>query len=173
MLFFGILFATSWIGSILSLGESLPANAIAKFSSEKVSSLGRFAIKSRSLLVSTKQSARSLHVTMNATILPSRFFNIDWGTKESKTIKTQIPSPASRGVKARSNQLCSAVEGIFNEPIPVKNMGILPLAKVIEATASDRDFLPNRILLKLRSGLPPTLQNFSVSPISSNRVLTP
>lgn len=160
MLFFGFFFAASWIGSILSLGESLPPNMMTKLSSDKVSShFGRLAIKSRSLMVFTKQSA----MTLNATILPSRFFNIDWGTKESKTktqTKTQIPNELKTGMQASNNRLCSQVGGVLVEKQTVNNIDILQRAKIIEAGISDQDFLPNRILRSLRSGLPPTLQSF-------------
>jgi rare lipoprotein A len=157
MLFFGFFFAASWIGSILSLGE-IPANVMPKLSSGKVSShIGRLAIKSR-LMVFTKQSAS----TLNATILPSRFFNIDWGTKESTT-KTQTKPQISHqlsSIETSNNRLCSAAAGTFVEKQPLNNIGILQRAKIIEAGISDQDFLPNRILRSLRSGLPPTLQSF-------------
>lgn len=147
MLFFGF-FAASWISSIFSLGE-IPANVMPKLSSGKVSShLGRLAIKSRSLMVFTKQSAS----TLNATILPSRFFNIDWGIKESKT-KPQVSQQLSSS-QTSNNRLCSAGGETFVEKQSLNNIGILQRAKIIE------DFLPNRILRSLRSGLPPTLQSF-------------
>ncbi len=162
MLFFGFFFTASWIGSILSLGETLPPNAIAKLSSDRVSSnLGRLTLKSRSLMVFTRQST----LTLNATILPSRFFNIDWGTKESKSkaktqTKTQIPNQVKVGIQATGSRLCPADRGLLAEKQPANNIGILQRAKIIEASISDQDFLPNRILQSLRSGLPPTLQSF-------------
>jgi rare lipoprotein A len=160
MLFFGIFFAASWISSIASLLESLPANAVPKLSSDQVSSnFGRLAIKSRSLMIFTKNSK----VTLNATILPSRFFNIDWGTKESKT-KTEAKAPIFNKLKTATqvtnNRLCSTDGAISAKKQPVSNIDILEKAKIIEAGISDQDFLPNRILRSLRSGLPPTLQSF-------------
>lgn len=103
-------------------------------------------------MVFTKQSA----ITLNATILPSRLFNIDWGTKESKTkiqTKTQIPNELKTGMQGSNNRLCSQVGGVLVEKQTVNNIGILQTAKIIEAGISDQDFLPNRILRSLRSGL--------------------
>jgi rare lipoprotein A len=160
MLFFGIFFAASWISSILSLVESLPANVMPKLSSDKVSSnLGGLAIKSRSLIIFTQQSTRPL----NATILPSKFFNIDWGTKESKTktqAKTQIINQLQTSIQPRNHRLCPADEHSSVEKKTANNTSILQKAKLIEAGISDHAFLPNRILQSLRSGLPPTLQSF-------------
>ncbi|PAX51392.1 hypothetical protein CK510_25000, partial [Brunnivagina elsteri CCALA 953] len=98
---------TSWAASLLSLTQHLPANSTANVSTPKLSSsLGKLGNSSRYLLVLPQRQI----LTIRATVLPTRFFNIDWGEKESQVQQTQVSNQTKVGITVGQNQFCSAVE---------------------------------------------------------------
>lgn len=158
MLSFGIFFLTSWISSFLSLAQELPMSNGGKLTTTRVLfNQNKLATSQYSFSISPKQSA----ITFNATLLPSRFLNIDWKKNESKPVKTQINGQQKTGLTNQNHHFCSAVEDMVAEyPEPQSNTLALASPKIIELSSTNHDFFSQRILQTLREGLPPALQNF-------------
>ncbi|MBF2064021.1 MAG: septal ring lytic transglycosylase RlpA family protein [Calothrix sp. C42_A2020_038] len=167
MLFLGIFFVTSWISNLLSL-KQIPVSVSQEFSTAKVSSsLGKTVSNARSLFVLPQ------HVTaLNVTLLPSRFLNIDWGAKSSKSTKNQTPIQVRTEVKAIKNRFCLPTgnldESSSTRPkvLNTVNASISASPQLLNTNSNDGDFFPNKILRSIREGLPPTLRNLFRLPIS-------
>jgi rare lipoprotein A len=164
MLIFGLFsatfLATSWAASLLSLTQNLPANSMANISTPKLSSsLGKLANSSSHLLVLPQGQI----VTTRATILPNRFFNIDWDGKESQAQQTQVSEQTKAGITVSKNQFCSAVEEKLPEQKQGQNVNFVKPSSLIDA--NPHKFSPNNFsnqILRYAFGikLPLSLKNF-------------
>ncbi|BDA70443.1 hypothetical protein RIVM261_073000 [Rivularia sp. IAM M-261] len=158
MLFLGIFFVTSWISGFLTLNQ-IAVNVKQQIPTAKLSSsLGKTTSNSQSLFVLPQQVT-----AFNATLLPSRFLNIDLGNKKSE--------PARTDAKAPNNRFCSATAS-KNESSAVELKALNAVKTRVSSTPQllksndyDSDF-PNKILRSIREGLPPTLRNLFRLPIS-------
>ncbi|MCV3213647.1 septal ring lytic transglycosylase RlpA family protein [Plectonema radiosum NIES-515] len=152
----------SWIGSFLSLSENLPPSFLPKVYPTNVSSnLDKLLSNNREFLKTPKQRLN----VWNTTILPTNFWKIDWGSKESPPTNKLSNVPVS-GVKQSPNKFCSSLQDIASEQIPVKTASVLPIPRLIESRVNNRDLLPNKILR--------SLQNFfNFSTLEQNLPTTP
>jgi rare lipoprotein A len=148
MIFFGIVLFTSWVGSFLSLSQSLPP-ITSQLTPTKVSSnLGKLVIKTRPFFVPPQQQVN----VWSATLLPSRFLRMDWGNKESRSSAAKSPNAAVTALKSSKLQFCpSSLKEIVVEPSSVKTTSVLPSAKLLETSSPNREFIPNRILRSLQN----------------------
>jgi rare lipoprotein A len=148
MLFFGFFCIASWIGSFLSLSESLPPSFMPKVSPTKVSSnLGKVLSKNREFVETPKQRLN----VWSTTILPTKFLKMDWGYKKSPSTKAKLSNVSVSRVKQSKNQFCSSLQDIASERIPVKTPSVLPIPRLIESNLTNRDLLPNKILRSLQN----------------------
>jgi rare lipoprotein A len=159
MILFGLLWVTSWIGSFLSLNQSLPSSMTSQVEQTKFSSnLGKLVNQPRSFFVQPKQPVNF----WSTTLLPTRFLKIDWGDKEQRKTLNHSPNLFAGRIRNSKNQFCPSLEQMKPRQIPVKTASSLSVATLIEATSAHADFLPNKILRSpfrvLR--LPQSLQNF-------------
>ncbi|NJL65591.1 MAG: septal ring lytic transglycosylase RlpA family protein [Methylacidiphilales bacterium] len=166
--FSATLLATSWAASLLSLIHNLPPSGTAKFSTPKLSSnLGKLAILPQRKIA-----------PIRATVLPIRFFNIDWDNKEPKEKQTQISHQTKAGITVSNNQFCSALKGKSSEQEQGQAVSFVTSSKLIDTNTdkfSSNNF-SNQILLnafgiKLRL----SLQNFFrlPSPFESRLTTSP
>ncbi len=147
MLIFGFfsttLFATSWAASLLSLTHNLPPNSTARVSTPKLSSSwGKLAILPQRKIA-----------TIRATVLPIRFFNIDWDNKESQGKQTQIPNQTKAGITVSNNQFCSALKEKSSEQKQGQNVNFVTSSRLIDTNAykfSSNNF-SNQILRSLQN----------------------
>ncbi|WP_263745168.1 septal ring lytic transglycosylase RlpA family protein [Plectonema radiosum] len=162
MLFLRFFCIASWIGSFLSLSENLPPSFLPKVYPTNVSSnLDKLLSNNREFLKTPKQRLN----VWNTTILPTNFWKIDWGSKESPPTNKLSNVPVS-GVKQSPNKFCSSLQDIASEQIPVKTASVLPIPRLIESRVNNRDLLPNKILR--------SLQNFfNFSTLEQNLPTTP
>jgi rare lipoprotein A len=155
MLIFGSfstkIFATSSTAFLLSLTQNLPSTSVAKASMPHVSSsFGKLVNSSHYLLISPQRKISMI----GATMLPIRFFNIDWDTKESQTKKTQIANQVNAGSTVSSNKFCSAQKEKLPEQKQEQAVNVITSSRLIEA--NQHKFSPNNFSNQiLRS-----LQNF-------------
>ncbi len=162
MLFFGFFCIASWIGSFLSLSESLPPSFLPNVFPTKVSSnLDKLLSDKREFLEIPKQRLN----VWSTTILPTRFLKIDWGSKESPPTKASNVSIS--GVKPSKNKFCSSLSDIAFEQIPVKTASVLPIPRLIESSLNNRDLLPNKILRSLQNffNFSTMEQGFATTPV--------
>lgn len=133
-------------------------------STAKLSSLGKTTSNSLSLFVLPQQVT-----AFNAMLLPSRFLNIDWGTKQSEPMKTRISYLAH--TKASNNRFCSSAGSLDQSSTVVPKVlnavktSVSSTPQLLNSNSEDSSF-PNKILRSIRSGLPPTLRNLFRLPIS-------
>lgn len=148
MIFFGILWVTSWIGSFLSLNQNLPPSFTLKIVPAKASSnLGKLVNKPLPFLIPDKQQMSVVSTTM---LLP-RFLKMDWGDKESKPNVTKPPAPLIKRDKNSKNQFCGLQQDNLAKQPAVKVASLLPVPNLIETGSEQRDFLPNQILRSLQN----------------------
>ncbi|MCX7595903.1 MAG: septal ring lytic transglycosylase RlpA family protein [Fischerella sp.] len=159
MILFGLLWVTSWIGSFLSLNQSLPSSMTSQIEQTKFSSnSGKQVNQPRSFFVQPKQPVNF----WSTTLLPIHFLKIDLGDKEPRRTLNQSPNFFSRRIRNSKNQFCSSLEQVkVRQPI-VKTAGNLSVATLIGATSAHSDFLPNKILRSPFKALrlAQSLQNF-------------
>jgi rare lipoprotein A len=155
MLFLGIFFVTSWISNFLSLNQI--SVSVTQASTAKTSSnLGK-TVSNRSLFVLPQVT------TLNATLRPSRFLNIDWETEKA-------PSQV-KAVKPDSNQFCPAVADSSDQSQSITPKVLNAVKASVSSSpqllkSNDNSDFPNKILRSIREGLPPTLRNLFHVPIS-------
>ncbi len=137
MLFFGLVWVTSWINCILSSAQSLPPNMTSKLFSTGVSvNVGKLANKHYFFF----PPHQSLAVTNPVT---ATFINWDWlNHGEHSTAVKPAPLPV-KVLDHNKNLLCSAIAD--TSPPIATNSAVLPTGIAIE-TVANQDFLPNRIL---------------------------
>ncbi|AFY34024.1 septal ring lytic transglycosylase RlpA family protein [Calothrix sp. PCC 7507] len=147
MLFFGIFWITSWIGSFLSLSENLSPSLTSKIApTEVTSNLGKLVSKHSPLDMLSKQPVN----VWRTTLLPTNFLKMDWGTKESPTNLDNPLKPKKKAVKSSQNRLCQSNIENLDERSILKKPPRLASAALIKASFPHRDFLPNKILRSLQ-----------------------
>ncbi|ARV61290.1 hypothetical protein BZZ01_24120 [Nostocales cyanobacterium HT-58-2] len=145
MIFFGILWVTSWVGSFLSFNQSLPPSFTSKVAQTKVSSnLGKLASKPLPFFVHSRQSINIWNAT--ATLLPTKSIKLDLGDKESQPTQVQPPNPSAKRVKSSKNQFCGILRETRTKEPTVKTASILSPPSFVEPSSPNPDFLPNQIL---------------------------
>lgn len=148
MIFLGILWVTSWIGSFLSLNQSLPPSFTSKVATAKVSSnVDKLVSKPLPFFVPHKPQMG----VVSTTLLPTRFLKMDWEEKESKQTLAKPPHPLGNKDVSRKNQFCTTQQNKLPRQTPVKTASILSSPGLIEASSSNQDFLPNQILRSLQN----------------------
>ncbi len=143
MILFGLLWVTSWIGSFLSLNQSLPPSIASKVDSTKISAdIGKLVSKPHPFFVQPKQPLKF----WTTTLLPTRFLKIDWGDKTSKPILNKPSNALKAKTKSSKNQFCSSLQLTEIRQPSVKTANNLSAATFIEATSTQPDFLVDKIL---------------------------
>ncbi|MBD2430703.1 MULTISPECIES: septal ring lytic transglycosylase RlpA family protein [Fischerella] len=148
MILFGLLWATSWIGSFLSLNQSLPPSITSAVDSTKLSAnLGKLVSKPHPFFVQPKQPVKF----WSTTLLPTRFLKIDWGDKTAKPTLNKSSNALKVRAKSSKNQFCSSLQVTEIRQPPVKSVSNLSAATFIEATSTQPAFLADKILRSLHN----------------------
>ncbi|MUH00976.1 septal ring lytic transglycosylase RlpA family protein [Scytonema sp. UIC 10036] len=149
MIFIGLLWVTSWIGSFLSLNQNLPPSLTSNTLSAKVSSnLRKPSHEPHPFLMPVGDTISVVSITM----LPPRFLKLDWGDKKSKPNATESTAPLIKRDKNSKNQFCGLQQENPTKQSTVKKVAsFLPVPSLIETGSEDRDFLPNQILRSLQN----------------------
>jgi rare lipoprotein A len=148
MILFGLLWATSWIGSFLSLNQSLPPSITSAVDSTKVSAnLGKLVSKPHPFFVQPKQPVKF----WSTTLLPTRFLKIDWRDKTAKPTLNKSSNALKVRAKSSKNQFCSSLKVTEIRQSPVKSVSNLSAATFIEATSTQPAFLADKILRSLHN----------------------
>ncbi|WP_315790479.1 septal ring lytic transglycosylase RlpA family protein [Fischerella sp. JS2] len=148
MILFGLLWATSWIGSFLSLNQSLPPSIASTVDSTKVSAnLGKLVSKSHTFFMQPKQPVKF----WTTTLLPTRFLKIDWGDKAAKPTINKSSNALKVKAKSSKNQFCSSLQVTEIRQPSVKSVSNLSAATFIEATSTQPAFLADKILRSLHN----------------------
>ncbi|WP_017314662.1 septal ring lytic transglycosylase RlpA family protein [Mastigocladopsis repens] len=79
--------------------------------------------------------------------LPTRFFRPDWRDKKSKPTLVKPSNPAVKRVKSSKNQFCGLLRDTRAYQPTIKTASILSPPSFVETSFTNRDFLPNQILL--------------------------
>ncbi|MEA5570625.1 septal ring lytic transglycosylase RlpA family protein [Calothrix sp. UHCC 0171] len=153
MLTFTTFFATSWASFLLSLTQGLhPSNPV-KFSTANSSfklssSLAEFANRSSYLRILPKRQMPKIQ----ATILPNRFFDIDWDSNESAAKTTQIPNQVQE-VPTAKNQFCSTLANNSSESKTTPNISFVPSSNYLSSDVENNfsHSFSNRILRSLQN----------------------
>ncbi len=148
MLFFGIFWITSWIGSFLSLSKNFSPSLTSKIApTEVTSNLGEFVSKHSPLDIFSKQPVS----VWRTTLLPTSFLKMDWGTKESPTNLDNPPKPNNKAVKSSQNRLCQSIVENVDQRYILGDIPSLASADLIKTSFSNQDFFPNKILRSLQN----------------------
>ncbi|MFK0734775.1 MAG: septal ring lytic transglycosylase RlpA family protein [Gloeotrichia echinulata HAB0833] len=147
MLFFGLLWISSWMGCVLSLSGSLPPNLASKVTLTKESiNLGKMLSKQPAFFVIPKQQRN----VWSTTLLPTSFFRIDWGNKTSHANPELRQTPAKKAVKNSKNQLCRSQEESVAEQPKLKTSSSLSAGTLINTSSANRDLFTSKILRSLQ-----------------------
>jgi rare lipoprotein A len=167
MLFLGIYFVTSGISAFFAWNQIAVSNIYQQTPTAKLASnLGRTATKTQFLFVQPQRP-----VTLNATLLPSRFLNIDLGNKRVEHAKTPVTSQSRTQVKTSNNPFCTSAGSenesskVASKELNVVKTSVSSAPQLLNSNDNENDFT-NKILRSIRSGLPPTLRNLFRLPIS-------
>ncbi|BAU08104.1 septal ring lytic transglycosylase RlpA family protein [Fischerella sp. NIES-3754] len=148
MILFGLLWATSWIGSFLSLNQSLLPSIASTVDSTKVAAnLGKFVSKSHPFFVQPRQPVKF----WTTTLLPTRFLKIDWGDKAAKPTVNKSSNALKLRTKSNKNQFCPSLQVTEIRQPSVKPTSNLSAATFIEATSTQPAFLADKILRSLHN----------------------
>jgi rare lipoprotein A len=150
MIFIGLLWVTSWIGSLLSLNQNLPPSLTSNVLPANVSSnLGKLVNKPLLFLIPEKQQMRVVSTTM----LTPRFLKMDWGDKESQpNVNKQTTSLVKvKRDKNSKDRFCGLQKDNQTKRSAVKVASLLPVPNLIDTKTDARDFLPNQILRSLQN----------------------
>ncbi|OKH16518.1 hypothetical protein NIES592_02470 [Fischerella major NIES-592] len=148
MILFGLLWATSWIGSFLSLNQSLLPSIASTVDSTKVAAnLGKFVSKSHPFFVQPRQPVKF----WTTTLLPTRFLKIDWGDKAAKPTVNKSSNALKLRTKSNKNQFCPSLQVTEVRQPSVKPTSNLSTATLIEATSTQPAFLADKILRSLHN----------------------
>ena len=153
MLFFGIIWVTSWLGAAWSFNQFLLPSSASNILQKKFS-------------YNFQNSAREVlppHFNFwNATILPSRFLKIDWNDNQKQANSSASASKSDRKKNYHhSARLCSSPQGIFAKPSQITTKASFPPSlQLIESGFARQDFLSTRVLRPPSVWLSQTLQNF-------------
>ncbi len=147
MLFFALLWISSWMGYVLSFSESLPPSLTSKVIPTKVSiNLGKLVSKQSQLFVSPKQQGN----VWSTTLLPTSFLRMDWGNKTSQTQSEQSLNNPKNAVKNSKNQLCRSLENTVAQQPKLETSSSLSSGTFINTSSANRDFLATKILRSLQ-----------------------
>ncbi|PLZ97805.1 hypothetical protein CEN50_13620 [Fischerella thermalis CCMEE 5268] len=148
MILFGLLWATSWIGSFLSLNQSLPPSIASTVDSTKVvANLGKLVSKPHPFFVQPRQPVKF----WTTTLLPTRFLKIDWGDKAAKPTLNKSSNALKLRTKSNKNQFCPSLQVTEIRQPSVKSVSNLSAATFIEATSTQPAFLADKILRSLHN----------------------
>lgn len=148
MILFGLLWATSWIGSFLSLNQSLLPSIASTVDSTKVAAnLGKLVSKSHPFFVQPRQPVKY----WTTTLLPTRFLKIDWGDKAAKPTLNQSSNALKLRTKSNKNQFCPSLQVTEIRQPSVKSVSNLSAATFIETTSTQPAFLADKILRSLHN----------------------
>ena len=147
MIFSGLFWIAFWIGSCLSLSDWRVSFLLQATSAQLSSNLDKLLSNNREFFQPPQQRLNVLQ----ATILPTNFLKMDWGSKESQPTKAKLDNPAVTGVQPIKHQFCSSLEETLSQQIGVKKTSVLPTAKLIDSSTANRDFFPNKILRSLQN----------------------
>ena len=161
MLFFGMIWVTSWFGAAWSFNQILQPSAPSKVLQKKVTS---------NFQNSASEVLPSYLNFWSATILPSRFLKIDWKDNQEATNSSgsALIYSGKKNDRYRA-KLCSSPQGLFaKSPQVHTKASFSPSLQLIESTFVQQDFLSAKVLrlhaqsLGLSSSvwLRQTLQNF-------------
>lgn len=147
MILLEFIWITSWIGSFLTLNQKLPPSLTSNALPAKVSdNLGKFVSKHRPLFVLPNQPRN----VWSATLLPTRFLNIDWGNNETKTKLTQPLNVEKTAAKNSKKQLCNSGQEMIVKQPDFKASSVLPSGNIINSSPANRDFFTHKILRSLQ-----------------------
>jgi rare lipoprotein A len=145
MLLIGLIWITSWMVSVLSLGES-SANVAPKVPPTKASTnLGKIVSTQHHLPVLAKPQGK----VWQATLLPTNFLKMDFGKKESKPTSNQPRKTAIKQAVTNQQKFCSALEENPSQQVKLNTANVLT-SNLIKPDLPNTDFLPNKILRSLQ-----------------------
>lgn len=147
MLYFGLFWVTSWIGSSLLFADNLPSSIQTSVSTTKISfNSGRVTNQNNSLLLQPKYRTSSFY----ATLLP-KFVNLNWGTKDGKSNASKSFIASSKTKNNNQTKFCSALKEVSASQNSLKKPKVLASANLIQSRIEKKEFIPNRILRSLKS----------------------
>lgn len=153
MLFFGLVWVTSWIGYFFSFSHGLPPSLDSKGSPTKVSNnVTKLVNKHRPLFVTQKQQID----TTNQRLAYANLTNLSWQPRQAYV--TQINPGHSEQITStiaslskNQNLMCSPNQGTTAATVAVKSINIAPVGRLVEPLPAAHNFLPHRILRSLSS----------------------
>lgn len=144
MIFSGLFWIAFWISSCLSLSNWRVSFLLQATSAQVSFNLDKLLSNNREFFQPPQQRLNVLQTT----ILPTSFFKMDWGSKESEPTKAKLLNPAV--IQPIKHQFCSSLEETLTQEIGLKKTSVLPTARLI-SSAANRDFFPNKILRSLQN----------------------
>ncbi|MEM9925204.1 MAG: septal ring lytic transglycosylase RlpA family protein [Cyanobacteria bacterium P01_D01_bin.50] len=147
MLFHGLFWAASWIGSPFLLSESLPSSIQKDVSTTKISfNSGRLISQSDSLFLQPKHQ-----ITPLSTVFLPKLLNIDLGKGQLKSSASKSPVTSSRVKKQTPTRFCSAIKEISTTQDSVKKPRVLVSTQLIQpkSQTKEKEFVPKKILRSL------------------------
>ncbi|MGD1913358.1 MAG: septal ring lytic transglycosylase RlpA family protein [Rivularia sp. (in: cyanobacteria)] len=141
MLFHGLFWVASWIGSSLLLSESLPSSIQTGVSTTRISfNSGRLISQSDSLFLQPKHQISPLSNVL---------LNIDWGTKQLKSTAPKSLVASSTVKKQTPTRFCSAIKEISGSQDSVTKPRVLISTQLIKPKSQTKEFVPKKILRSL------------------------
>jgi rare lipoprotein A len=137
MMFFGLVWVTSWINYILSSTQSLPPNTASKLFSTGVSVNVGMANKHYFFFAPPHQRQEVTNPVL------ATWINWDWLNHGQHSTAVKPTPPPVKALDNNHDLLCSAIAN--PSPPIVTNSASTPFTAALETTAN-QDFLPNRIL---------------------------
>lgn len=141
MLFHGLFWVASWIGSSLLLSESLPSSIQTDVSTTRISfNSGRSIGQNDSLSLQPKHQISPIRNVL---------LNIDWGTKQLKSTTPKSLVASSTVKKQTPTGFCSAIKEISASQDSVKKQRVLVSTQLIKPKSQTKEFVPRKILRSL------------------------
>lgn len=153
MLFFGMIWVTSWFGAAWSFNQILLPNPTSSVLQKKATS---------SFQNSVSEVLPSHFNFLSATILPSKFLKIDWKGDREQPNSSDSPIFAHKKIAPRrSIKFCSPPQDFFPKPPQSDNKSSFsPSFQLVETAFAQQNFLSAGIIQSSSGWLSQTLQNF-------------
>lgn len=154
MLFFGMIWVTSWFGAAWSFNQNLLSNPTSRVLQKKVT----YTFQS-----SANEVLQQHFKFWSATILPARFLKMDWKDNREQASSSSAATSASKKKNRHSIKFCPSPHNQntfgFAPEIHTKT-SFTPSLQLVQATFAQQDFLSARFIGQTSVLLTHTLQNF-------------